>query len=192
MSVCIWQDYLTVMCQQEWKITKSCDLSHDQTMHATYHMTDKVCRKYHKNIVKSWKYMRSATTIEQLDTQGHTLDMGQRRTRHLQYPQMPHYRRPHTVTTTTWEAIQTGSWCIGICNRSSPDAMPRRWKTSSSWILFDNPQWHWMELWHIWQRITSSCQIPGKLEIIPSWVPTQSHCLHQSHELTKLVRTPQN
>ena len=52
-----------VTCQQERKRTKSCDLSHNQTMHATYHMTDKVCRKYCKNTVKSGKYMRSATVV---------------------------------------------------------------------------------------------------------------------------------
>ena len=32
-------------------------------MHATYHVTDKVHRKYYKNTVKLWKYMWSATSM---------------------------------------------------------------------------------------------------------------------------------
>ena len=43
------------------KRTKSCDLSHDQPMHVTYHVTDKVPNKYCKNTVKSGKYMQSMT-----------------------------------------------------------------------------------------------------------------------------------
>ena len=138
------------------------------------------------------RIFKNHETPQQTHVQRCPLLVGRQTRTCVQWLTRPGNQWTSAKTPPTRQTIQSRSGCLWIRLRRHTTTKTRRWQKTSHRVLFCHPEWRPAKVWHLWARAPSHRWVSKTLETLPSWLTTQNHSAHRSHQPHILVPTAEN